>query len=150
MSMWYKRAEAQRRFSFFVSAATFAGAFGGLLATAIGNMDGIRGYHAWRWIFILEGLLTCVLSVLAFFTISDFPEDAKWLTEPERAFVIHRLAKDQGESKLEEKIGLTGVFQTLSDLKVIVAGFMYFGSTMSGYSGFIPISSSSPRLFTIV
>jgi hypothetical protein len=48
MSMWYKRAEAQKRFSFFVSAATFAGAFGGLLATAIGHMDGVRGYHAWR------------------------------------------------------------------------------------------------------
>jgi hypothetical protein len=47
MSMWYKRAEAQRRFSFFVSAATFAGAFGGLLATGIGHMDGIRGYHAY-------------------------------------------------------------------------------------------------------
>jgi MFS family permease len=48
MSMWYKRGEAQKRFSFFVSAATFAGAFGGLLATAIGHMNGVRGYHAWR------------------------------------------------------------------------------------------------------
>ena len=25
----------------------------GLLATAIGKMDGIRGYHGWRWVFIL-------------------------------------------------------------------------------------------------
>jgi hypothetical protein len=40
--MWYKRAEAQKRFSFFTGFATLAGAFGGLLATAIGNMDGIR------------------------------------------------------------------------------------------------------------
>src|SRR5689334_18762886 len=79
MSMWYKRAEAQQRFSFFVSAATFAGAFGSLLATGIGHMNGMRGYHAWRWIFILEGVATCVLSILAFFAVSDFPEDAKWL-----------------------------------------------------------------------
>lgn len=25
----------------------------GLLGYAIGHMDGMRGYHGWRWIFIL-------------------------------------------------------------------------------------------------
>jgi MFS family permease len=52
--MWYKRAEAQKRYSFFFSSTTLAGAFGGLLASAIGKMDGMRGYRGWRWIFILE------------------------------------------------------------------------------------------------
>jgi sugar phosphate permease len=134
MSMWYKRDEAQRRFSFFVSAATFAGAFGGLLATAIGHMDGIRGYHAWRWIFILEGIATCVLSIVAFFVVSDFPEDAKWLRASERAFVVQRLAAEQGKSDLKQKINFSAVLQSLTDLKTLVAGFIYFGPTMSGYS----------------
>jgi MFS family permease len=134
MSMWYKRNEAQRRFSFFVGGATFAGAFGGLLATAIGHMDGVNGYHAWRWIFILEGLATCVIAVIAFFAVTDFPEDAKWLTKSERAFLIGRLEQEQGESNLEEAIGFKGVLQSLSDVKTIVAGFMYFGPTMAGYS----------------
>ena len=57
IGMWYKRSEAQRRYSFFFSSTTLAGAFGGLLAAAIGKMDGIRGYKGWRWVFILEGLL---------------------------------------------------------------------------------------------
>lgn len=133
MSMWYKRNEAQRRFSFFVGGATFAGAFGGLLATAIGHMNGVNGYHAWRWIFILEGLATCVIAVIAFFTVTDFPEDAKWLNESERTFLIERLKQEQGESNLEEAIGLKGVVQSLSDAKTILAGFMYFGPTMAGY-----------------
>ena len=58
IGMWYRREQAQKRFSFFFSSATLAGAFGGLLASAIGKMDGLRGYHGWRWIFILEGVLS--------------------------------------------------------------------------------------------
>ncbi|CAF9922820.1 MAG: hypothetical protein HETSPECPRED_005159 [Heterodermia speciosa] len=42
IGMWYKPSEAQKRFSFFFNAASFAGAFGGLLASAIGLMDGYK------------------------------------------------------------------------------------------------------------
>lgn len=50
IGMWYRRSEAQKRFSFFFSSTTLAGAFGGLLAAAIGKMDGLRGYSGWRWV----------------------------------------------------------------------------------------------------
>jgi len=50
--MWYKRSEAQKRYSFFFGSTSLAGAYGGLLASAIGKMDGMRGYHGWRRIFI--------------------------------------------------------------------------------------------------
>ena len=48
IGMWYRRDEAQKRYSFFFSSTTLAGAFGGLLASAIGKMDGMRGYRGWR------------------------------------------------------------------------------------------------------
>ncbi|KAF2203994.1 MFS transporter [Delitschia confertaspora ATCC 74209] len=145
MSMWYKREESQRRFSFFVCGATFAGAFGGLLATGIGHMNGIRGYNAWRWIFILEGLATCILSIVAFFAVTDFPENASWLTETERIFAVQRLVDDQGTSNIEQRISLSSVVQSLTDPKTLTAGLMYFGPTMSGYSlaYFIPTIVSS-------
>jgi len=50
---WYERAEAQKRSSFFFSATSLAGAFGGLLATVIGKMGGVGGYSSWRWIFVV-------------------------------------------------------------------------------------------------
>jgi hypothetical protein len=50
LSSWYLRTEAQRRYSFFFSSTTLAGAFAGLLAAAIGKMDGIAGYQGWRWV----------------------------------------------------------------------------------------------------
>jgi MFS family permease len=48
----------------FFSAATAAGAFGGLLARGIMEMRGVGGLSGWQWIFILEGLLTFVVGKL--------------------------------------------------------------------------------------
>jgi len=66
---WYKRSEFGIRSALFFSAATVSGAFGGLLAAAIAKMDGVGGYPAWSWIFILEGLATVVAGVLSFWII---------------------------------------------------------------------------------
>ena len=127
IGMWYKRAEAQKRYSFFFSSTSLAGAFGGLLASAIGKMDGLHGYHGWRWIFILEGLLTCVVAIFFWFLLPDFPEDTKWLKEDERAYVKARLEVDQGKSGLDRAIIFKDVVNVFKDYKVIVGGFMYFG-----------------------
>lgn len=54
-------------------------------------MNGVGGYAGWRWIFILEGLLTVVVSLIAPFAIHDFPETAKFLTEEERELIITML-----------------------------------------------------------
>lgn len=54
-------------------------------------MDGVGGYAGWRWIFILEGLLTVLVAFVAPFAIHDSPETATFLTEAERRFVIHSL-----------------------------------------------------------
>ena len=131
--MWYKRSEAQKRYSFFFSSTTLAGAFGGLLASAIGKMDGMRGYLAWRWIFILEGVLTCVVALLFFFITPDFPEEAKWLTEEERVYVKARLRADQGRSAADRKILFKDVVNVFKDFKVFVGGFMYFGLIVPAY-----------------
>ena len=53
LSMWYKRTESHYRVALFFSAASLAGAFGGILAYGIGFMNGVGGQRGWRWIFIL-------------------------------------------------------------------------------------------------
>jgi MFS family permease len=53
LSMWYKRTESHYRVALFFSAASLAGAFGGIFAYGIGFMKGVGGYNGWRWIFIL-------------------------------------------------------------------------------------------------
>lgn len=139
IGLWYRRHEAQKRYTFFFSSTTLAGAFGGLLASAIGKMDGMRGYKGWRWIFILEGVLTMVVSFFFFFLLPNFPEDVKWLTEEERTFVKARLQIDHGKSARERPIKAHDV-QVFKDPKIIVGGFMYFGLIVPayGYAYFSP------------
>lgn len=125
--MWYKREEAQTRFTLFYSSSVLTAAFGGLLASAIANMDGIRGYSGWRWIFILEGILTCILGVVGFFLVADFPEDVKWLKEDERAFLRERLRIEQGDPQSKKKLNFKDLFLFFKDFKFFLGGMMYFG-----------------------
>lgn len=121
LGMWYKRSEAQKRFSFFFSSTTLAGAFGGLLAYGLGQMNGLRGYSGWRWVFIIEGVLTCVVAIGCFFVVPDFPEDAKWLTEEERAFLRDKLAKDVGKSAVDVSMSWRDIAAVFKDCRLSVA-----------------------------
>lgn len=65
--MWYARHECGLRMAIFFSAATAAGAFGGLLARGIMEMRGTAGLSGWQWIFILVRAFldseTCVIEI---------------------------------------------------------------------------------------
>lgn len=51
-----------------------------------------------KLIKIQEGILTVAVAILAFFTLYDYPETASFLTEEERAFVVHRLKYDDQDT----------------------------------------------------
>ncbi len=63
-------------------------------------MSGFAGYGGWRWIFIIEGLATVVLSTASYWLIPDWPETAKFLQPHEREMLLRRLAEDVGEAKM--------------------------------------------------
>lgn len=115
MGMWYTRREAQKRFSFFFSSTTLAGAFGGVLAAGIGKMEGVRGYSGWRWVFILEGLATVVAGIFCFFLVSDFPEEVSWLNDEERDFLRAKLARDVGKANHNTKLTFRDVLDVFKD-----------------------------------
>lgn len=73
ITQWYVRNECGFRMALFFSAATLAGAFGGILARGIAEMNGVGGRSAWSWIFILEGILSVLVSMVAYWCIYDYP-----------------------------------------------------------------------------
>lgn len=92
-------------------------------------------------IFILEGVLTCVVSLLFYFFIPDFPEDANFLKPDEREYIRARLRYDQGVSSAAERsITLRDIARVFRDPKIVVGGFMYFGMIVAayGYAYFAP------------
>ena len=134
--MWYCRHEIQLRQALFFSAASIAGAFSGLLAFGIAKMDGIGGLEGWRWIFILEGIVTVLIAAMAYFTLYDFPETAPFLTEDERAFVVFRLKYQSSVGKGQEGVVRVPeaeefkwqyVWDAFKDWQVWVNIFVYWG-----------------------
>ncbi|KAF8586060.1 MFS general substrate transporter [Ramaria rubella] len=128
-SCWYKTSEFGLRMAIFFSMTTVSGAFGGLLAAAISNMDGVGGKPAWAWIFILEGLLTVIAGGFSFWIIQDFPDTARFLTDAERKLAIQRLKNDGQFSVNGETFKVKYVWQSLRDVKtwlcmLLAAGYV--------------------------
>lgn len=140
LSCWYKRTEFGLRAALFFSAATVSGAFGGLLAAGISNMNGIGGKPAWAWIFILEGLLSVIVGALSFFILQDFPDTARFLNERERAFVISRLQNDGQFSAGGEEARWKYIWDSVIDWKTWVGMILYAGANgpLYGFSLFLP------------
>lgn len=126
ISFWYQRVEAQKRFTMYWSSVIFAGAFGGLLASGIAKMDGMRGLENWRWIFLLEGIASILVGIFAFFFCADFPEQASWLTEDEKAAVI---AKTRNEDAGDAKVNNADLAEYFKDIKQYLAAIMYFSKS---------------------
>lgn len=84
--------------------------------------------------------MTVVVSFAFFFLLPNFPEEVKWLSEPERAYVKYRLQVDQGRSARERPIKMRDVGNVFKDPKIFVGGLMYFGLIVPayGYAYFSP------------
>ncbi|KAG6854666.1 hypothetical protein C0991_003314 [Blastosporella zonata] len=101
-SVYYRRRERSWRVAIFFGGAALAGAFGGILAYAIGKMEGVGGRRGWEWIFIIEGILTVAVSLLAYFIVPTWSHSATFLTEPERKRLLARLNADSDAGSKEE------------------------------------------------
>ncbi|KAK7403501.1 hypothetical protein QQX98_010731 [Neonectria punicea] len=132
ITLWYKRHECGTRIAIFFSAATAAGAFGGLLARGIMEMAGVGGLSGWAWIFILEGILTVLVAVFAFFALHDYPDTAKFLTPDERQEVVRRLREDS--SVLSNDLRGKFVKDALKDWKIWVQMVITIGVFLPVYS----------------
>ncbi|TPX10034.1 uncharacterized protein E0L32_001231 [Thyridium curvatum] len=110
LSRWYRRAELAFRLSLYIVMAPLAGAFGGLLASAILKLSHFGGLHAWRMIFAIEGIITIGLSLIAFITLTDRPSTARWLTPDEQALAIARVKS--------ERVGATHVLDGIDTIKL--------------------------------
>lgn len=109
-------------------------------------MSGIDGYHAWRWIFILEGILTTVVGFASYFIVPDFPEDSSWLTTDEKAYIKARLAAEQDPTPIENPSALNQILLVLKDPKVLLGGLINFALIGPAYSNYALIHTHLSRL----
>lgn len=111
LSRWYRRSELVFRLALYVVMAPMAGAFGGLLASGILTLSHFGSTKRWEMIFAIEGIITIVLGLVGFLTLTDRPETAKWLSEDEKRLAVARIKS--------ERIATTEVLDKLDRAKIL-------------------------------
>ena len=132
-----------KRFCFFFSALCVAGAASGLISGAvISGLEGRLGIRGWRWLFLVEGLLTIAVAIVAKFLLFDYPETpSRRLTLEQRRLVVVRILHDKAQNapKGRRLTPLQSVHAAVVDLRTyffIILYMMQNGSTTVSY--FIP------------
>lgn len=96
-------------------------------------MRGVGGLNGWRWIFILEGILTVLVSLVAYFFIANYPATAKFLTEKERLCIHARLSSNSDATR-NEAFTWANVRKALSDPKVWLYGLGFHTMSLPLYT----------------
>ncbi|KAG7742401.1 hypothetical protein KL923_000016 [Ogataea haglerorum] len=146
LSCWYTRSELQTRMGIFYGANTLAGAFGGVLAYGIGNLDHARGWRAWRWLFLIEGVATVFVALLGYVLLPNFPGESKirFFSDKELDYLYLRKKYDNGPAGTNQKFEMKQAWNALKDPQV------YFVMLMFWFGGSVPTYSLSYTLPTMV
>ena len=101
--------------------------------------------HGWRWLFIIEGVAALAVIVVCVPTISDRPEDAKWISKEEKEYLLEVLRAEKAERQvaLEEKRGAGAKasykrLATDTNLWLMVALYICYTTGQYGYALWLP------------
>ncbi|KAF2161172.1 hypothetical protein M409DRAFT_37588 [Zasmidium cellare ATCC 36951] len=97
LSMFYTKKEVATRISILFTGSICGVAFAGLIAIGIFEMEGVAGLAGWRWVFILQGIVSFGVAVASAFILPDEPTTTWWLSEEERELANDRVVRDTVE-----------------------------------------------------
>lgn len=134
LTYWFRSRELATTVALFTAAIPVSYIIGAPLSTWI--MDNVHwmGWSGWRWMLFLEGIPAVFLGVLCYFYLTDRPEQARWLTTEEKAWLLAELERDRQARK---DVKHFGALKAMSNPKVLYLAFIYFvyqcGSLGVGY-----------------
>ncbi|KAF9891538.1 hypothetical protein FE257_004005 [Aspergillus nanangensis] len=131
VSTWYPRYFVGRRLTLINTGASLIASLSGILAYAFTRIS-TPNYAGWRWIFILEGAITILVAIAAFFVLDEYPETSRFLSDDYRDIIVGLIAQDR-EERHEEKITVRRIVQSLGDWKLWVFAIMYMLCVVTSY-----------------
>ncbi|CAH0046229.1 unnamed protein product [Clonostachys solani] len=126
LSFFYTRFDLAIRIAIFYGQYAIAGAFAGAISFGIFHLKS-GSLHNWQYLFIIEGVLTCAVAIIAWFMLPAGPGSAWFLTAEERKFATERMQRDTalyirheyGEDGLEEdRLTRRDIVEALKDWKL--------------------------------
>jgi ACS family tartrate transporter-like MFS transporter len=134
---WFPSYHHARIVSGFLIGLPIAVAGGAPVSTALLGLDGMWGLKGWQIMYIAEGVPTVLIGLLTFFVLTDHPQQAKFLTDAEKAWLSAKLASERTAKEAVKKFSM---LQGMFDLKVLLLALNYFGIVVAslGVLFFVP------------
>ncbi|GFM74509.1 MFS transporter [Pseudomonas cichorii] len=129
LTYWLPSAYRARMVAIFMVAIPAANFIGSPLSGLLLSLDGWMGMRGWHWLFIIEGVPAVLLGIACLFVLTDRPEQAKWLSNEQRSWLIQRLAE---EASKKTTIGHISLCKLLRHKDIWVLALIYSGASAAG------------------
>lgn len=94
LSHWFPKAWRGRAVSRIYIAPALAGVVMGATAAPLLGLNGLAGLRGWQWVFLAQGIPAVLMGLTILRFLPDLPEDVRWLTPAEKAWIATALARD--------------------------------------------------------
>lgn len=131
LTYWFPKQQRARAVARFMSATAVAGVIGAPLSSLLLRLNGVAGVAGWKWLFVGEGLPSILLGLLVFRVLTNRPEEAAWLREEERVWLIETLAAEQAGISSAHSVHLRDVWRNTVLWQL---AFIYFAISVGLYS----------------
>lgn len=150
LSYFYPREKLGFRTAIFLSGSALANAYGGVLAYGISQAKG--GIGPWRILFIVEGVPTCCLALVAWYFIPDSPQTARFLNERQKEVAVELSMRQPGDRSDHKGLQMKQVLAAFADYRNYLPAIMYFGCNVcfGSLPLFVPTIISEMGAFTTV
>jgi MFS transporter, ACS family, tartrate transporter len=139
LTYWFRQREQAQAIAFFLTCLPVASILGSPVSTLILDHVHWLGLSSWRWLLILEGAPAIILGFLTYFLLPSRPQEAKFLTADEKAWIQAELEREE-QQKLQQH--QYSVLQALASGRVWHLILIYFGLTI----GTSALTSWAPQL----
>ncbi|QBC31125.1 MFS transporter [Pandoraea sp. XY-2] len=131
LSYWFPARHRAGVTALFMAAAPLSTAIGSPISAALLQMHGLAGLAGWQWMFVLEAVPALVLGVVVFFYMTDKPEQAKWLKDDERTWLVDTM---RAEAAGKAGHAAHGLLSGLANPRVLALSLIYFGTSAGLYT----------------
>jgi ACS family tartrate transporter-like MFS transporter len=118
----------------FMAAAPLSTAIGSPISGALMELPRFAGLSNWQWLYLIEAAPAVVLGFVVLKVLTDKPEDAAWLLPEEREWLVRRLQSERTDAASMHGGGITSIWRTLSDLRVLALSLIYLGTSAGLYT----------------
>lgn len=130
MTYWFPAKYRSQAYGLYYLGVPIALMFGGPISGALLELPTIWGFKGWHWMFLVEGGITVIVGIFAFFWLVSKPNEAKWLSDNEKRAVAAAFAEEAMGTPEKTPMSLKSTF---TNLRVWQFVGVYFAIQMSVY-----------------